>query len=98
MKNGSFFVPREQINAFCNPAAMNAEEGLYLYWQTDPAVARRILPPQLELLDPAHPLAANQHIDDVVQRRQFIQFQHVEHRQAFRQSLPVTLQRMQCLI
>lgn len=57
MKNGSFFVPREQINAFCNPAAMNAEEGLYLYWQTDPAVARRILPPQLELLDPAHPLA-----------------------------------------
>ena len=56
MKNGSFFVPREQIFSFFNPGEMNNEEGLYLCWETDPAVARRVLPPPLTLLDPAHPV------------------------------------------
>ncbi|HNR39444.1 MAG TPA: acetoacetate decarboxylase family protein [Acidobacteriota bacterium] len=57
MKNGSYFIPREQLHAFMNPGAMNNEEGLYIFWETDPAVARRVLPPMLELLDPAHPIA-----------------------------------------
>jgi len=57
MKNGSYFVPREQIYSFMNPGAMNNEEGLYIFWETDPAVARRVLPPPLDLVDPAHPIA-----------------------------------------
>jgi acetoacetate decarboxylase len=56
MKNGSFFVPRERIYSFFNPGEMNSQEGLYLCWETDPAVARRILPPPLELLDSDHPV------------------------------------------
>ena len=56
MKNGSFFIPRKQIHPFFNPGAMNNEEGLYLCWETDPAVARRVLPPPLTLLDPEHPV------------------------------------------
>jgi hypothetical protein len=51
MKNGSYFIPREQIHTFMNPGAMNNEEGLYIYWETDPAAARRVLPPQLDLID-----------------------------------------------
>lgn len=34
---------------------MNEEEGLYIFWETDPKVARQVLPPQLELIDPEHP-------------------------------------------
>ncbi len=56
MKNGSFFIPREQIYPFFNPGDMNDEEGLYLCWETDPAVARRVLPPPLELVNPEHPV------------------------------------------
>ena len=56
MKNGSFFIPRKQIHPFFNPGAMNNEEGLYLCWETDPAVARRVLPSPLALLDPEHPV------------------------------------------
>ncbi len=56
MKNGSYFIPRERLHPFLNPGAMNNEEGLYLYWETDPATARRVVPPQLELADPAHPV------------------------------------------
>ena len=56
MKNGSYFIPREQIHPFMNPGSMNNEEGLYIYWETDPAAARRVLPPMLELIDPAHPI------------------------------------------
>jgi hypothetical protein len=56
MKNGSFFIPREQIHPFFNPGEMNNEEGLYLCWETDPAVARHVLPPPLKLLDPEHPM------------------------------------------
>lgn len=43
MKNGSFFIPREQIFPFFNPGAMNNEEGIYLCWETAPDVARRVL-------------------------------------------------------
>ncbi len=57
MKNGSYFIPREQIYSFMNPGALNNEEGLYITWETDPAAARRVLPPPLELPDPAHPVA-----------------------------------------
>ena len=57
MKNGSYFIPREQIYSFMNPGAMNNQEGLYISWETDPAAARRVLPPPLDLLDPAHPIA-----------------------------------------
>ncbi len=57
MKNSSYFIPREQIYSFMNPGALNNQEGLYISWETDPAVARRVLPPPLELLDPAHPIA-----------------------------------------
>ena len=55
MKNGSYFIEREKLNAFMKGAAMNEEEGLYIFWETDPKVARRVLPPQLELIDPEHP-------------------------------------------
>lgn len=57
MKNGSYFIPREQIYSFMNPSAMNNQEGLYITWETDLAAARRVLPHPLELLDPAHPIA-----------------------------------------
>src|SRR5262249_28498695 len=57
MKNGRFFIPREQIFPFFNPGEMNSQEGLYLCWETGPTIARRVLPPQLTLLDPEHPLA-----------------------------------------
>lgn len=57
MKNASYFVPREQLRSFMNPGAMNNEEGLYLSWVTDPAAARRVLPPMFELLDPEHSIA-----------------------------------------
>ncbi|MBP7867352.1 MAG: acetoacetate decarboxylase family protein [Acidobacteria bacterium] len=57
MKNGSYFVPREQLHPFMNPGAMNNEEGLYLSWVTDPAAARRVLPPLFDLPDPEHPIA-----------------------------------------
>jgi len=56
MKNGSYFVERERLNAFMMGGAMNEEEGLYIFWETDQMVARRVLPPQLELADPEHPL------------------------------------------
>lgn len=56
MKNGSFFLPRERLFPFCSPSAMNNEEGLFLTWETEPAAARRVLPPMLELIDPAHPV------------------------------------------
>jgi len=56
MKNGSFFVPREQLLAFMNPAEMKSCDGVTVTWETDPTVARRILPPPLELADPEHPL------------------------------------------
>ncbi|MFB3765137.1 MAG: acetoacetate decarboxylase family protein [Methanotrichaceae archaeon] len=55
MKNGSYFIERGNLNAFMKGGAMNNEEGLYIFWETDPAVARRILPQQLELADPEHP-------------------------------------------
>ncbi len=54
MKNGSFFVPRERIYPFFNPGDMNNQEGLYLCWETDPGVARRVLPPPLALALPDH--------------------------------------------
>jgi len=57
MKNGSYFIPREEIKAFMNPGAMNNEEGLYILWETDPEAARRVLPPMLELINPDHPIA-----------------------------------------
>jgi acetoacetate decarboxylase len=57
MQNGSYFIPREQIYSFMNPSAMNNQEGLYVTWETDPVAARRVLPPPLDLLDPAHPIA-----------------------------------------
>jgi len=57
MKNGSYFIPREQLYPYMNPGEMNNEEGLYIYWETDPAAARRVLPPIFELQDPAHPIA-----------------------------------------
>ncbi len=57
MKNGSYYIPRENIYSFMNPSAMNNEEGLYITWETDPTAARRVLPPPLDLLDPAHPIA-----------------------------------------
>lgn len=56
MKNGSYFIPRDQLQGFMNRPAMNNQEGLTIYWQTDPAIARRILPPPLELFTPDQPL------------------------------------------
>ncbi len=58
MHNGSYFIPRERIYPFENPAAMNDQEGLYLFWETDSTVARRVLPPPLELADPEHPVVS----------------------------------------
>jgi acetoacetate decarboxylase len=57
MKNGSYFIPREQIYSFMNPGALNNQEGLWIQWETDPAAARRVLPPPLDLFEPAHPIA-----------------------------------------
>lgn len=52
--NGSYFVERERIRPFFNPTEMNNGEGISVAWETDPAVARRVLPPMFELLDPEH--------------------------------------------
>ncbi len=57
MKNGSYFIPREQIYSFMNPGALNNQEGLWILWETDPAAARRVLPPPLDLFEPEHPIA-----------------------------------------
>ncbi len=54
MKNGSYYIPREKISL---SSVMKDFEGLTMGWETDPAVARRILPPPLELPDPDHPIA-----------------------------------------
>jgi acetoacetate decarboxylase len=51
-----FFIPRQQVHPFFNPGSMDNEEGLYVCWETDPATARRVLPPQLHLLFPEHPV------------------------------------------
>jgi acetoacetate decarboxylase len=56
MKNGSYFIPREEIYPFFNPGSMNNEEGIYVCWETDPATARRVLPPPLALIDSEHPV------------------------------------------
>lgn len=56
MNNGSFFMPRERLHRFFNPGSMNAQEGLYVFWETDPDAAHRVLPPPLQLTDPDHPL------------------------------------------
>jgi acetoacetate decarboxylase len=56
MQNGSFFIQRQQLRPFFNPGEMNSEEGLYLCWVTDPAAARRVLPPPLELAIPEQPV------------------------------------------
>lgn len=56
MKNGSYFIPRERIHSFMNPSAMNNAEGLCVIWETDPAIARRVLPPPLDLSNPLHPV------------------------------------------
>lgn len=56
MKSGSFFLPREKLYSFTNPSVLNSMEGLFLNWETDPAVARRVLPSPLEFADPAHPV------------------------------------------
>lgn len=56
MRNGSYFVPREEIYPFFNPGAMKEQEGINANWITDPAAARRVLPPQFELLDPDNPV------------------------------------------
>jgi acetoacetate decarboxylase len=53
---GSYFIPREQVHPFFNPFAMRNQEGLYLAWETDAGVARNVLPPIFELLDPDHGL------------------------------------------
>ena len=39
-----------------NPAAMNNQEGLTIYWETDPDIARRVLPPPLEFAMPGQAL------------------------------------------
>ena len=56
MDNGSYFIPRERLHAFMNPAAMNNQEGLTIYWETDPDIARRVLPPPLEFAMPGQAL------------------------------------------
>lgn len=57
MKNGSYFIPREQIYSFMNPGAMNNQEDLYIIWETDPVAARRVLPPPLDLVNSERPIA-----------------------------------------
>jgi len=56
MKNGSFFVQREQLSGFMKNVGLKKCEGIVLSWETDPVAARRILPPPLELIDPEHPV------------------------------------------
>lgn len=52
---GSYFIPKEKLAACMQAAAMNSQEGLYLYGITSPEV-KRLLPPPLELVDPANPM------------------------------------------
>lgn len=55
MKSGSYFIPKEKIAGFMKNAAMNSQEGIFLYGLTDPKV-KNLLPPPLELTDPAKPM------------------------------------------
>lgn len=52
---GSFFISREKLAGLMVEAAMNSQEGLFLFGHTDPAV-KSLLPPPLELTDPAKPM------------------------------------------
>lgn len=56
MDNGSYFIPREQLHSFMDHTAMNSQEGLAIYWETDPVIARRVLPPPLEPAVPGQAL------------------------------------------
>ncbi len=52
---GSYFIPKEKLAEFMREGAMNNQEGLYLFGLVGPEV-KRLLPPPLELTDPASPM------------------------------------------
>ncbi|MCL2704559.1 MAG: acetoacetate decarboxylase family protein [Defluviitaleaceae bacterium] len=51
----SYFVPEEKMRNMLKEGAMNSMDGICLFGVTDPGV-KRLLPPPLELTDPANPL------------------------------------------
>ena len=51
----SYFVPEGKMAGFMRNSAMNSQEGIYLFGLADPSV-KRLLPPPLELIDPAKPM------------------------------------------
>lgn len=55
MKKGSYLLSREKLSFFMKDAAMNNEEGVYVFFQTDPSVSK-LLPPPLELASAENPL------------------------------------------
>ena len=51
----SYFMPIEKLANFMSGAAMNTQEGIYVYGLTDPSV-KKLLPPPLELADADNPM------------------------------------------
>jgi len=55
MKKGSYLISREEFSLFMKDPAMNNEEGVYVFFQTDANVAK-LLPPPLTLASSEIPL------------------------------------------
>ena len=51
----SYFIPLEQMAHFMSGAAMNTQEGVYVFGVADPSV-QKLLPPPLELADTNNPM------------------------------------------
>lgn len=55
VKSGSYVISSEEFGGFMKDPAMNNEEGVYVFFQTDPGMAA-LLPPPLTLASPENPL------------------------------------------
>lgn len=55
--NAGYPIPEEKLKDFMAGGSMNNQYGIQLYAAADPKKARELLPPPLELADPASPMA-----------------------------------------
>ena len=51
----SYFLPLDDVKHFMNEAAMNNQEGVFLYAIADPGI-KKLVPPPLKLVDPKKPM------------------------------------------
>ena len=55
--NREYPIPQEKLKDFMSGGSMNSQYGIQLFAAADPQKARELLPPPLELADPASPMA-----------------------------------------